>query len=328
MKTVLLILLSCAGADAQILNQVLYGITPIIKTPVDSNSGGSCTGSSGAWTCTGTTSVTITDATADFIRYTTNGSTPSFASGTLYTGAFNISATTTLKAIGCTLLDAKCGGVLTSVYTISASPAYGTLIYSAALLGSTSSDVLTTTGTAAAGSTIVLYYTNTTSPDPVTAVTDSGCGGTWHIIGTVDSGGNPITFAWTLCPSGLASGGTITASHMANFNFKTYVAMTANTASGGVDQSNLCGPTASFTTPFPVTCPITTVATNTVVFYEGGTGNTYTVVGTYTQVGTITDGNGVTFNYGYKVQSTAATTDPAGTCSASCTFRFAVGSFK
>lgn len=89
---------------------LLLGATDAPNTPVDSPGAGSY-GS--------TQSVTITDATAQFILYTTNGSTPACpATGTLYTGAFNISVTTTLKAIGCNGVTG--GGVLTSVYTISA----------------------------------------------------------------------------------------------------------------------------------------------------------------------------------------------------------------
>ena len=74
------------GLNAQILSPIMFGVDPDVKTPVDTNSGGSCTGSSGAWTCTGTTTVSFTDASADFIRYTNDGSTtPTFTTGTLFT---------------------------------------------------------------------------------------------------------------------------------------------------------------------------------------------------------------------------------------------------
>ena len=97
----------CAQSNKQQI-MILSG-TDAPSTPVDSP---------GAGTYSSTQSVTITDATAQFILYTTSGSAPACpATGTLYSGAFNISVTTTLKAIGCNGVTG--GGVLTSVYTIS-----------------------------------------------------------------------------------------------------------------------------------------------------------------------------------------------------------------
>lgn len=114
----ILILFAVSCLPAQILTPILQSDIP--NAPVDSNSGGGCTGSSGAWTCTSTPTITLTDASASTILYTTNGSTPACpATGTLYTGAFSgLSSTFTLKAVGCNGLTG--GGVLTSVYTISA----------------------------------------------------------------------------------------------------------------------------------------------------------------------------------------------------------------
>jgi hypothetical protein len=64
-----------------------------VSTPVDSP---------GAGTYGSTQSVTIAATNSTSIRYTLDGSTPACPStGTLYTGAFNISTTSTLKAIGC-----------------------------------------------------------------------------------------------------------------------------------------------------------------------------------------------------------------------------------
>ena len=71
-------------------------------------------------TCTGTTTVSFADPSADFIRYTNDGSTtPTFTTGTLYTTGVSTASTTTYKAIGCKVQNRKCGAVLTSVYTIS-----------------------------------------------------------------------------------------------------------------------------------------------------------------------------------------------------------------
>lgn len=88
-------------------------------TPIDSNTGGGCTGSSGAWTCTGAPTITLSDPHSLTQLYTTNGSTPSCpATGTSYAAPFVGPGTTfTLKAIGCNGVTG--GGVLTSVYTIS-----------------------------------------------------------------------------------------------------------------------------------------------------------------------------------------------------------------
>ncbi len=109
MKTFALLLLACGLIYAQAANALLISLVDAPNTPADSP---------GAGTYSSTQSVTLTDATAQFINYTTDGSTPACpATGTLYTGAFNISVTTTLKAIGCNGISG--GGVLTSVYTIS-----------------------------------------------------------------------------------------------------------------------------------------------------------------------------------------------------------------
>ncbi|SHO44698.1 chitobiase/beta-hexosaminidase C-terminal domain-containing protein [Anaerocolumna xylanovorans] len=66
--------------------------------------------------------VTITDATGGAaIRYTTDGTTPSETNGTVYTGTFTVSATTTVKAVayksGMTVSD-----IAASVITISSVP--------------------------------------------------------------------------------------------------------------------------------------------------------------------------------------------------------------
>ena len=109
MRTLLLALaLTAASASAQVLVPIMAG-NERAGTPTDSP---------GMGTYSSTQSVTLSDPTAATILYTTDGSTPACpATGTLYTGAFNISVTTTLKAIGCNGVTG--GGVLTSVYTIS-----------------------------------------------------------------------------------------------------------------------------------------------------------------------------------------------------------------
>jgi len=88
----------------------LFGTAvPTVATPTFSPAGG---------TYSSAQAVTISTATSGAaIRYTTDGSTPTASTGTLYSGAVNIAATTTLKAI------AYAGGmadsaVATATYTI------------------------------------------------------------------------------------------------------------------------------------------------------------------------------------------------------------------
>lgn len=77
-----------------------------VATPVISPNGG---------TITGSTAVTIACATSGAtIYYTTNGATPS-SSSTLYTGAFTVSTTTTVKAIA--IKDGDASDVATATFT-------------------------------------------------------------------------------------------------------------------------------------------------------------------------------------------------------------------
>lgn len=88
--------------------QVFFGQNQTPLTPV---------ASPGAGSYGSTQSVTLTDASAATILYTTDGSTPACPlTGTLYSTAISISVTTTLKAVGCNGADG--GSVLTAVYTI------------------------------------------------------------------------------------------------------------------------------------------------------------------------------------------------------------------
>ena len=104
----LILTLSQAVAQTNSVKSLLLADVDAPLTPVDSPGGG---------TYSSTQSVTITDATSTFILYTLTGTPPACpATGTLYSGAFNISTTSTLKAIGCNGITG--GAVLTSVYTI------------------------------------------------------------------------------------------------------------------------------------------------------------------------------------------------------------------
>jgi len=80
-----------------------YTIAPLVSAP---------TFSPGTGIYSAAQTVTISTATVDAsIRYTTDGTTPTTVAGTLYTGAFSVSATATVKAI------AYAGGMTNSAVT-------------------------------------------------------------------------------------------------------------------------------------------------------------------------------------------------------------------
>jgi chitinase len=86
-----------------------------VATPVFSPGGGSYSSAQ---------NVSISDSTGGAsIRYTLDGSTPTSTAGTLYSGAVNISSTTTLKAVGYESGDTT-SAVASATYTITA-PAEG-----------------------------------------------------------------------------------------------------------------------------------------------------------------------------------------------------------
>ena len=63
-------------------------------------------------------SVSLASTGSTQIRYTTNGTTPSCSSGTVYSSAISITETTTLKAIGCDASN-NASSVVTAIYTLS-----------------------------------------------------------------------------------------------------------------------------------------------------------------------------------------------------------------
>jgi lysophospholipase L1-like esterase len=94
-------------------NELLEGAPEAVANPVFSPSAG---------TFSSLQSVTITTSTSGAtIRYTTNGSTPTSTTGTIYSGAISVSATTTIKAIAYKngMTDSS---VVTATYTITVTP--------------------------------------------------------------------------------------------------------------------------------------------------------------------------------------------------------------
>lgn len=72
----------------------------------------------------GSVRVVLTSTGSSRIRYTTDGTTPTCSTGTLYSAEFTIAETTTLKAIGCDEAD-NASSVVTATYTITASGSSG-----------------------------------------------------------------------------------------------------------------------------------------------------------------------------------------------------------
>jgi hypothetical protein len=111
---------------------------------------GAPTFSPGGGTYTTAQSVTISSATSGAtIRYTTNGTTPSATTGTVYSGPVSIAATSTLKAIAYSsgMTDSA---VTSATYTINTGGGGGTLYY--AIDGNSTSFLEAETYTAKAGS--------------------------------------------------------------------------------------------------------------------------------------------------------------------------------
>ncbi|WP_415907786.1 polysaccharide lyase family 7 protein [Oleiharenicola sp. Vm1] len=139
--------------------------TNIVAAPVFSPGGG---------TYTTAQNVTISSATSGAtIRYTTNGTAPTSSTGTVYSGAVNLSATTTLQAIAYKsgMTDSP---VTSATYTISASPPPQVAAPTfSPTPGSYSGAQSVTLSSATSGATI-RYTTNGTAPTSSSGTVYSG----------------------------------------------------------------------------------------------------------------------------------------------------------
>lgn len=208
MRLLILFVLSVYSVFAQGSRALILADTDAPNTPTDSPGGG---------TYGSTQSVTLSDATATIILYTINGSTPACpATGTLYTGAISVAVTTTIKAIGCNGVTG--GGVLTSVYTITAGISFvqGTTSTVANVSSSVTTAKATTAGnTLAVGGVVytscatqvtagsfngTISDTATDTFTLISSLTDAGGNGTcnllWYAKNITGNAANVITIAW------------------------------------------------------------------------------------------------------------------------------------
>jgi hypothetical protein len=191
MRIAFIILSFALSASGQILVPVVGGAFGLPGTPVDNTTTSGCTGSSGAWTCTGTPTITLSDPTALTIYYSLTTTPTCIGTGTLYTGAFSGSSSTfTLKAIGCNGITG--GAVLSSVYTINAGI---TLITNTACNVSAS-------GCTASSSSVTTAGVNTTGANFIAVCIADATSGTALAVSLSDSKSNSWTALTTYHPTG------------------------------------------------------------------------------------------------------------------------------
>ncbi len=143
-------------ADSDVTTAVYTITLPQVAAPAFSPAGGSFTTAQ---------SVTITSATSGAsIRYTTDGSTPTSTTGTLYSGAVSIATTTTLKAIAYKSGMAD-SAVTTDTYTF---PTTITAEFETMTVDASSGDATTAIADAAASGGQWLKYAATATADFVT----------------------------------------------------------------------------------------------------------------------------------------------------------------
>jgi len=184
---------------AKMVGPVSISSATTVADPTTSNSGGSCSGSDGAgWSCSGTTTVSMADATSSAaICYTTDGSTPAASTpgtcshGSTYSSGISTASTTTYKMLG-TKSGFTNSAVVTVVYTITVGPitaistCHGKDQQTVNTAIDTSGSTVDCTGATAIAVWMMTFNPNTTTP------TDSG-GDTLTALTSYGSTTNPCT---------------------------------------------------------------------------------------------------------------------------------------
>ena len=239
----------------------------------------SFTPAAGSYGPTQTVTISTTTGGAS-IRYTTNGTTPSSTSGTVYSSPVSISATSTLQAIAYDtgMLNSN---VSSGVYTINGACATPTFNPAAGTFTtSTSVSISSSTG----GATI-RYTTNGTTPSST--------------VGTVYSSAVSITATSTLqaiayetgySNSSVASGVYTIQCATPTFNpaagtFTTSTSVTISSSTGGATiryTTNGTTPSSTVGTVYSSAVSITATSTLQAIAYETGYSNSSVASGVYT----------------------------------------------
>jgi hypothetical protein len=263
------------------------GTTQTVAAPTFSPGGG---------TYTGTQSVTISTTTSGAsIRYTADGSTPTSTTGTLYSGAVTVSATTTLKAIAYES-GFNNSSVTTASYTIQVaaptfSPAAGTYTSAQSVtIGTTTSGAsirYTTDGSTPTSTTGTLYS------GPVAVAANTTLKAIAFAAGLADSSVSSATYTiQVVAPSFSPAGGS----------YSTAQSVTISTTTSGASiRYTTDGSTPTSTTGTLYSGPVTIGATTTLkaIAFAAGladsavTSATYTITLPQTAAPTFTPAGGI-----------------------------------
>lgn len=319
MKRFLLLLLTFNLYAQTGQRQLMLGVMDSPATPIDSNSGGGCTGSSGAWTCTGAATVTITDATAAVILYSVSGGSLACpATGTLYSAPFTSPGTTfTLTAIGCN--GTAHSATLTSVYTISGASPIAMIDHKGVQATSAGGTATTATMNCTGANSLGAFVTSYTSGYVTPTVTDStGSNNTkWS------TGGNQTTLftqglvkVMFFTVPGASVSGSMTISAVGNY--VTIDAFCWSNGNGTASIDSAPTPFGAVTQSSIAPGSFTPGASNTLVvnclglLASNGTASTYPST-SYTSMDqtAATGSNALYSSCQYQVQTTATATNPS-----------------
>lgn len=93
--------LVCTLPAAALASEVSGTLTTGLQSGLEGKIAATPAASPSAGVFSSAQSVTLTATDSDSIRYTTDGTTPTCATGTLYSGAISVSASLTIRAVAC-----------------------------------------------------------------------------------------------------------------------------------------------------------------------------------------------------------------------------------